>query len=120
MTNEPALIKLLSGEQLVSKLQDNGNGTFTLTDPLLIERVSGPIGNMLTVSDWLIFSKDNFITINADKIVAFKYGLEDNAIKRYNDFVNKVDEPIDHEEVEQAKDLIAAMYEQMQANTTIH
>lgn len=123
---DPALIKLVTGEQLVARVQDNNDGTVTLFDPLLVERMAGWRGTQMVVSDWLPFAKEAFITISTDKIVAFKYGLEDNAITNYEQFVNKTVEPLDHheeyteEEIKEALDVLPEILHRMQSNTTIH
>ena len=120
---EPALIKLITGEQLVARVQDNNDGTVTLFDPLLIERMAGWRGTQMVVSDWIPFAKEAFITISTDKIVAFKYGLEDNAIRNYEQFINNpvVDNnEYTEEEIKEALDTLPEILQRMQSNTTIH
>ena len=120
---EPALIKLITGEQLVARVQDNNDGTVTLFDPLLIERMAGWRGTQMVVSDWIPFAKEAFITISTDKIVAFKYGLEDNAIRNYEQFINNpvVDNnEYTKEEIKEALDTLPEILQRMQSNTTIH
>jgi len=120
---EPALIKLITGEQLVARVQDNNDGTVTLFDPLLIERMAGWRGTQMVVSDWIPFAKEAFITISTDKIVAFKYGLEDNAIRNYEQFINNPvvnNNEYTEEEIKEALDTLPEILQRMQSNTTIH
>jgi len=120
---EPALIKLITGEQLVARVQDNNDGTVTLFDPLLIERMAGWRGTQMVVSDWIPFAKEAFITISTDKIVAFKYGLEDNAIRNYEQFINNPvvnNNEYSEEEIKEALDTLPEILQRMQSNTTIH
>lgn len=120
---EPALIKLITGEQLVARVQDNNDGTVTLFDPLLIERMAGWRGTQMVVSDWIPFAKEAFITISTDKIVAFKYGLEDNAIRNYEQFINNPvvnNTEYTEEQIKEALDTLPEILQRMQSNTTIH
>ena len=90
---------------------------------------------MLSVSHWLMFTKDNEIDIERKNIVALKYGLEDNTIQHYKNFSGKRGPIISLQEQEKLEEILKRTEERMlaereelfeddsiteEANTTIH
>ena len=139
-----ATIKLTNGEELIAIVEDGPTPLeITVINPVLVHKNNSALGPMLSVSHWLMFTKNNRATIKKEKIVALEYDLEDNTINHFKRFTkergavvsldeqNKLEDMIsetlkkaigrrrEHDEVDQEMDY----YESLQdpnANTTIH
>ena len=139
-----ATIKLTSGEELIAIVEPGPTPLeIVVINPVLIHKNDSAVGPMLSVSHWLMFTKNNRATIKKEKIVALEYDLEDNTINHFKRFTkergavvsldeqNKLEDMIsetlkkaigrrrEHDEVDQEMDY----YESLQdpnANTTIH
>ena len=139
-----ATIKLTSGEELIAIVEEGPSPLeIVVVNPVLIHKNDSAVGPMLSVSHWLMFTKNNRATIKKEKIVALEYDLEDNTINHFKRFTkergavvsldeqNKLEDMIsetlkkaigrrrEHDEVDQEMDY----YESLQdpnANTTIH
>ena len=61
------VIKLISGEEVISEYQVTQDKFVELKNPVVIHRQSSPIGPMLACSHWLLFSKQNSIKIKLKK-----------------------------------------------------
>ena len=91
-----ATIKLMSGEELLAIVQKSSNPLHVkLINPVLVHKQNTMAGPVLSVSHWLMFTKENEIVVDRKNIVALKYGIEDNAIEHYlkftrdrGDFIN--------------------------------
>ena len=92
---------------------------------------------MLSVSHWLMFTKENNIQIDRKNVVALKYGLEDNTIQHYLRFRDKRNTVISLQEQDKLDDILRKAEERIlaeakgdydeldiqledTANTTIH
>ena len=131
-----ATIKLLSGEELIATVVQGSNPLhMKLINPVLVHKQNTPFGPMLSVSHWLMFTKDNEIEIERKNIVALKYGLEDNTLQHYKNFSKKRGPVISLAEQEKLENLLIKTEERMleseleleteielqgEANTTIH
>ena len=139
-----ATIKLTSGEELIAIVEEGPSPLeIVVVNPVLIHKNDSAVGPMLSVSHWLMFTKNNRATIKKEKIVALEYDLEDNTINHFKRFTkergavvsldeqNKLEDMIsktlkeaigrrrEHDEVDQEMEY----YESLQdpnANTTIH
>ena len=139
-----ATIKLTSGEELIAIVEPGPTPLeIVVINPVLIHKNDSAVGPMLSVSHWLMFTKNNRATIKKEKIVALEYDLEDNTINHFKRFTkergavvtldeqNKLEDMIsktlkeaigrrrEHDEVDQEMEY----YESLQdpnANTTIH
>ena len=137
-------IKLTSGEELIAIVEEGPSPLeIVVVNPVLIHKNDSAVGPMLSVSHWLMFTKNNRATIKKEKIVALEYDLEDNTINHFKRFTkergavisldeqNKLEDMIsktlkeaigrrrEHDEVDQEMEY----YESLQdpnANTTIH
>ena len=139
-----ATIKLTSGEELIAIVEEGPSPLeIVVVNPVLIHKNDSAVGPMLSVSHWLMFTKNNRATIKKEKIVALEFDLEDNTINHFKRFTkergavisldeqNKLEDMIsktlkeaigrrrEHDEVDQEMEY----YESLQdpnANTTIH
>ena len=85
------VIKLISGEELISQYKVCSDNHVELTDPVVIHKQTTAIGPMLACSHWLLFNKQNTLKIKSDRIVALIPELEDNALRHYLLFVQSKD-----------------------------
>lgn len=131
-----ATIKLVSGEELIAQVEPGTNPLhLKLIRPVLVHKQNTAFGPMLSVSHWLMFTKDNEIDIERKNIVALKYGLEDNTIQHYKNFSGKRGPIISLQEQEKLEEILKRTEERMlaereelfeddsiveEANTTIH
>lgn len=78
------LIKLVNGDEIIGKSKGyNGNGTFLIEDPLLIEfreLSSGAMGMMLV--NYIPFSLDNKVYVKENSIVAI-VPLDETVVEYY-------------------------------------
>lgn len=86
--NDVACIKLVSGEELIAYVRE-GNTPLEveLHNPVVINKNQTVVGQYMQVSHWLLFTKHNKAVIKRDKIVVMEFGLEDNAMENYLQFV---------------------------------
>ena len=138
-----ATIKLTSGEELIAIVEEGPTPLeITVINPVLVHKNNSSLGPMLSVSHWLMFTKNNQATIKKEKIVALEYDLEDNTINHFKRFTKERGAVISLDEQNKLEDMISrtlkdAMgrreqddieqemeyYETLQdpnANTTIH
>lgn len=114
------VIKLISGEEVISEYQVTPDNFVELMNPVVIHRQPSPIGPMLACSHWLLFSKQNSIKIKSDRIVALIPELEDNALRHYLDFVQKEDKVLSPEDILTQEKAYRLEEQLPEANTTIH
>lgn len=131
-----ANIKLVSGEELIAEIQQGSNPLEIIVwNPVVVHKQQTAMGPMMTVSHWLMFTKENKATINRKNIVALEVDLEDNAIEHYTRFIEnkgtlnhldnqeKLDKLIkDLEHLQHGEDVIDEHHveEEYSSNTTIH
>ena len=132
-----ATVKLMSGEELLAIVEKSSNPLHVkLINPVLVHKQNTLAGPVLSVSQWLMFTKENEILVDRKNIVALKYGIEDNAIEHYlkftrdrGDFINfkgpKMEELLKQlgEKALQHQDEDFELEVELQpdvANTTIH
>lgn len=126
-----ALIKLCTGEELIANIVEFKDH-LRLVNPVVVVRRHSDIGPIVFVAWWLTFLKDQTIDIERNKIVVFKYGLDDNAERHYHDFVTNsspidfdhetVQEKNDHSrsDIERAQTTLSNLIRGASSNTTIH
>ena len=132
-----ATIKLMSGEELLAIVEKCSNPLhLKVINPVVVHKQNTMAGPVLSVSHWLMFTKENEIVVDRKNIVALKYGIEDNAIEHYlkftrdrGDFLNfkspKIEELLKQlgEKALQHQDEDFELEVELQpdvANTTIH
>lgn len=119
-TMKYGVIKLISGEEIISQYKVCPDKLIELTDPVVIHKQASPIGPMLACSHWLLFNKQNTIKIKSDRIVALIPELEDNALRHYLYFVQNKDSVMSPEEITKQEETYRLEDEALEANTTIH
>ena len=102
-----ATIKLTSGEELIAIVEDGPTPLeITVINPVLVHKNNSALGPMLSVSHWLMFTKNNQATIK-EKIVALEYNLEDNTIKHFERFTKERGAVISLDEQTRLEDMIS-------------
>ena len=115
------VIKLISGEEVISQYQVGPDNMVELTNPIVIHRQSSVVGPMLACSHWLLFNKQNSIKIKSDRIVALIPELEDNALSHYLRFVQHEDRVLSPKDIITEEEAYRSLEEELPtANTTIH
>ncbi len=103
-----ATIKLTSGEELIAIVEEGpGPLELTLIDPVLVHKNNSMMGPMLSVSHWLMFTKENKAVIKKEKIVVLEYDLEDNTINHYKRFAKERGAVVSLDETKRLEDMIA-------------
>ena len=138
MKDHIATIKLISGEELISQVEKQSNPLhIKLINPVLVHKTNTALGPVLSVSHWLMFTKENNIQIDRKNVVALKYGLEHNTIQHYLRFRDKRNPVISLQEQDKLDDILKKAEERIlaeakgedydldiqledTANTTIH
>lgn len=129
-----ACIKLISGEELIAEVQQGSNPLDIIVyNPVVVHKQQTAMGPMMTVSHWLMFTKENKATINRKNIVALEVDLEENAIQHYMKFINNKGELNHLDNQEKLDELLHKLDEltgenvietdtmnQPESNTTIH
>jgi len=57
--------RLVSGEHVVAEIIDESDDTYSVKDPILVERIS----NMQTFSEWFPYSDNTYFGIDKDHII---------------------------------------------------
>ena len=132
-----ATIKLMSGEELIAQVKEGPSPLeITVINPVVVHKNNSALGPMLSVSHWLMFTKNNSAVIKKSKIVALLYDLEDNTIEHYKRFTEQRGEVVTLDDNNRLEDIIQKTikraivgkdefgeYDEEQipdANTTIH
>lgn len=102
-----ATIILSNGDELISYVQDDPNPMkLILHKPVLVTRTPSAMGPYMQVSHYLMFTKQNYTTINRNNVVVLEYDLEDNAIKHYENFVSNKQAPVTIDDSDRFKKLV--------------
>ena len=103
-----ATIKLTSGEELIAIVEEGPSPLeIVVVNPVLIHKNDSAVGPMLSVSHWLMFTKNNRATIKKEKIVALEYDLEDNTINHFKRFTKERGAVISLDEQNKLEDMIS-------------
>ena len=71
-----ATIKLMNGEELIAQVQEGPSPLeITVINPVVVHKNNSALGPMLSVSHWLMFTKNNSAVIKKSKIVALLLSL---------------------------------------------
>ena len=106
-TGNLATIKLISGEELISIVEEGPDPlSITLINRVVVHKNNTPVGPTLSVSHWLMFTKSNSTVIKKSKVVALQYGLEDNTIEHYERFTQNRGELVTLDDQNRLQDII--------------
>ena len=131
-----ATIKLMKGEELIAQVEEGPSPLeITVINPVVVHKNNSALGPMLSVSHWLMFTKDNKAVIKKSKVVALLYDLEDNTIEHYKKFTTQRGEVVTLDDSNRLEDMIQKTLKRAltgrehfdehdeelpEANTTIH
>jgi len=106
-TDKLATLKLMNGEELIAIVEEGPDPlSITVINPVVVHKNNGPLGPVLSVSHWLMFTKSNSAVIKKSKVVALQYGLEDNTIEHYEKFTQGRGEVVTLDDQSRLQDII--------------
>lgn len=118
------LVKLINGEELISKVISTEGETIVLEDPVILYRSIAPNGmTWIQCSHWLLFNKANVVEVNKSMLITLVGDLHDNVINNYENFLKEGGTEMDerHREAEaKMQSKASEMVRGGEANTTIH
>ena len=117
--NFHALVKLMNGEELITKVLNDDGAYFTFKDPVLMYRHLTPDGQTwVQCSHWLLFNKVSTIKIHKDRVLALVGDLHENVIINYENFLKGGYSEMDQRNKAEMKEAVYSMVGG--ANTTYH
>tara|TARA_B100001778_G_scaffold34260_1_gene24730 strand:- start:5346 stop:5717 length:372 start_codon:yes stop_codon:yes gene_type:complete len=85
-----AIVKLMNGEELITKVINDDGGHWTFQDPVIMYRHIAPTGmTWLQCSHWLLFNEVSIVRVHKDKVLALVGDLHDNVIANYEKFLQE-------------------------------
>lgn len=85
-----SLVKLITGEELLTQVVKENDSELVLRDPIIVYRHLAPTGmTLIQCSSWCLFNKSGKVVLNKDKIVASVNDLRDDVIENYKQFVTE-------------------------------
>jgi len=83
-----SLVKLITGEELLTQVVKENDSELVLRDPIIVYRHLAPGGmTLIQCSSWMLFNKSGKVVLGKDKIVASVNDLRDDVIDNYKQFV---------------------------------
>lgn len=85
-----ALVKLMNGEELLTKVINDDGSHWTFEDPVLMYRHIAPDGmTWIQCSHWLLFNAVSIVRIHKDKVLTVVGDLHDNVVANYEHFLKE-------------------------------
>ena len=85
-----ALVKLMNGEELLTKVINDDGSHWTFEDPVLMYRHIAPDGmTWIQCSHWLLFNAVSIVRIHKDKVLTVVDDLHDNVVANYEHFLKE-------------------------------
>ena len=85
-----AIVKLMNGEELITKVINDDGAYWTFEDPVIMYRHIAPTGmTWLQCSHWLLFNSVSVVRVHKDKVLALVGDLHNNVIANYEKFLNE-------------------------------
>ena len=85
-----AVIKLVSGEEvvsLVSKDDNDGDPVLVLQSPIIIHMINNHRGQLIKIKPWMEVPEDDFFIIKPDKVLTMTELKNDMIINMYNSYL---------------------------------
>ena len=77
-----AIIKLMNGEELITKVVNDDGSHWTFQDPVIMYRHLSPTGmTWLQCSHWLLFNEVSIVRVHKDKVLAVEKFLKEGYIE---------------------------------------
>jgi hypothetical protein len=93
-----AIIKLVSGEEIMSLVMtddNDGDPIIILQDPIIMKMVTSSQGSYIKVKPWMEMSDDDFFIVKLDKIITMTETKDKRMIGLYNNYINEDDNSIE-------------------------
>ena len=85
-----ALVKLMNGEELLTKVINDDGSHWTFEDPVLMYRHIAPDGmTWIQCSHWLLFNTVSIVRVHKDKVLTVVDDLHDNVVANYEHFLKE-------------------------------
>lgn len=85
-----AIVKLMNGEELITKVISDDGAYWTFEDPVIMYRHIAPNGmTWLQCSHWLLFNEVSIVRVHKDKVLAVVSDLHNNVIVNYEKFLEE-------------------------------
>ncbi len=85
-----ALVKLMNGEELLTKVINDDGSHWTFEDPVLMYRHIAPDGmTWIQCSHWLLFNAVSIVRVHKDKVLTVVDDLHDNVVANYEHFLKE-------------------------------
>lgn len=117
-----AIIKLMNGEELITKVVNDDGSHWTFQDPVIMYRHLSPTGmTWLQCSHWLLFNEVSIVRVHKDKVLAVVGDLHNNVIHNYEKFLKEgyIEMNQKHQVSEQQQEMVDEIMVGG-ANTTYH
>ena len=84
------LIKLMNGEELITRVIEDDGEHVLLEDPVILYRTVAANGmTWIQCSHWLLFNKSNLVAVHKDKVITIVDDLHENIIHNYERFLKE-------------------------------
>ena len=109
---EYAVLKFVSGEEVIARVITTSKNEVTLSSPVQIHRIVNPVGHeMIRCSYWMLFNDDPKVTIKKNHIITFAQDVSKNTIRHYEMFLKHAE----HGQIdENLGDMVDEVEEQME------
>ena len=85
-----AIIKLISGEEIVSLVmidENDGDPVVVLQNPITMKIIENNQGTIIKVKPWMQISDDDFFIVKLDKIITMTETKDKKIINLYNNYI---------------------------------
>jgi len=85
-----AIIKLISGEEIVSLVMidsNDGDPVVVLQNPITMKMIENNQGIFIKVKPWMQISDDDFFIVKLDKIITMTETKDEKIINLYNNYI---------------------------------
>ena len=118
-----AVVKFVSGDEVIAKIVTSSRNEVTLSNPVQIHRIVNPVGHeMIRCSYWMLFNDSPTVTIKRNHIITFVQDVSKNTIRHYEMFLKhaehgQIDENLG-EMVDEAEEQIEVEEQMKKARTS--
>jgi len=85
-----AIIKLISGEELLSLIsidENDGDPLIVMQNPITMKLLHSPNGMHIKIKSWMELSSDDFFIVKPDKLITMTETKDEKLIELYNDYL---------------------------------
>jgi hypothetical protein len=93
-----AIIKLISGEEIISLVsvdENDGDPLIVLQNPLTMKMTHSSVGSFIKVKPWMELAEDDIFIIKLDRIITMTETKNKKVIEVYDSYINDEEDDID-------------------------